>query len=342
VRLRFHFLIVCLILWQASGVYAGDTTLDASAASNHPVASVNASDSNATRQANSSKPVGENNSEHGISGNDGAVAQFPLTAEDLVYGEYQVERMIHDRPEMSKPVQKGDPVWTWAVRQFAGDYTGSRFAWNAKPEGDFTSRSLPDACFMYPHSGQPGWITVNPVMRHAHFGVWTDTGERMWAAVIFELFNIRNWQPLSDSVQMAYAGTISRDEYIHTVTLHEYKALQQRVVFYNTVWRSTHPAMTSDSEFDLGYRTLPKHVRPLGSFLKAQDDPWYSHVPATYEKWFNSYGKDSDYLCNYGRSYDRYTKWRRPLLDTMKHELPQPYGDFAKPNGEPIRASDIM
>src|ERR1051326_747463 len=53
--------------------------------------------------------------------------------EALAFGEQQVEHMVEDRPQMKQYVQKGDPIWRYCVRQFAGEALGERIAWNNDP-----------------------------------------------------------------------------------------------------------------------------------------------------------------------------------------------------------------
>jgi hypothetical protein len=55
--------------------------------------------------------------------------KYPVTAADLAFGKKQVDQMMHDRPVMALLVKKGDVIYEWTVRQFAGESLGHRIMW---------------------------------------------------------------------------------------------------------------------------------------------------------------------------------------------------------------------
>jgi hypothetical protein len=121
--------------------------------------------------------------------------QRVLYASDLRHGEKQVADLVHDRPEMAKFVTPGDPIWHWAVINFAGSETGYRIYWENTPTQDNFA-----AEHQYQIGNQRAVIrmqTVDDLGRRIG-------GEEQWTAVVYELFNIRsdkkfyaNWKSLS-------------------------------------------------------------------------------------------------------------------------------------------------
>lgn len=58
---------------------------------------------------------------------------FPISKKDLFWGRLQVDRMMKDRPAMAQLVRKGDVIYEYAARQFAGASNHRRIIWDSTP-----------------------------------------------------------------------------------------------------------------------------------------------------------------------------------------------------------------
>lgn len=193
----------------------------------------------------------------------------PLSEQDFKYGERQLQMMLRDRPAMAKCVAPGDPIWIWCARQFAGEFTGSRYYWN--PDPDEPPVGQPAALHLGPHNGKNGWVWVAPGSGQA------EDGERQWAEAVFELFNIRNIPGFEICEQEKAAGKINSNEFSTQCSSLEYGALRNRASFYNEAW-------------------LP-HAEALA--MESHGDYWQADVPTTYKRWIHKFPKNSWYLKYY-------------------------------------------
>src|SRR5690349_10440000 len=74
----------------------------------------------------------------------GQIAAGEPDARALEHGRQQVERMLRDRPEMTRypsasgflQLSESDPQVQWAIRKFAGEDTGFLIYWEPKPPMD--------------------------------------------------------------------------------------------------------------------------------------------------------------------------------------------------------------
>lgn len=53
------------------------------------------------------------------------------TPAQLAIAEAQAKKMLSQLPEMSRLVTNGDLMWSWTVRQFAGDAAGENIIWSS-------------------------------------------------------------------------------------------------------------------------------------------------------------------------------------------------------------------
>lgn len=217
-----------------------------------------------------------------------------LSGDDLQFGRQQVDHMLQDRPNMSICVAKDDAVYTWAVRQFAGEATGRRIYWSsALPE-------CQDECISKYHLSSEtstGFITIRE-----RYISGTNKGQplpcgRLWAAAVFELYNISNSSEINAIVESASAGMISRQEYITGIAKTEFVALQKTAQFYWKVWQPY---------------SYQKH-------LETNSDGWYTDEPATYELWIQSEAPTGYPENDYGQYYDSVIK---PYLDRQGMRRP--------------------
>jgi len=203
---------------------------------------------------------------------------FVLTRSDIHYGEKQVQQMLRDRPAMANYVKEGDAVWLWAARQFAGESTSSRYAWEAHPK--FQHQRLRHACHEWPHDGHSGWLTVEN-RDDDQLG-----GESMWNSIVFELLNIRNDRQFRDLCSRVYrGGPISKAAFTKQVANIEYQTTYGVIDFYYRLW---YPTLTK------------KGIAPKESIWSVH--PRY----VTFDEWFDWCAvHDPAYLTMYGEAYDR-------------------------------------
>jgi|GEM_PF-3366864 hypothetical protein len=134
----------------------------------------------------------------------------PLSPEELKWGETQVKRMLHDRPAMKKYVRKGDPLWDWTVRQFAGEWVEGGVEWDpSDPE------KLWNAMF-YPKGKDTKariQVTEKSVLKNYRFGEKKE-GPQLWNQVIFELCNVKVFSGAAARNRwMTLTGRITGEEY---------------------------------------------------------------------------------------------------------------------------------
>ncbi|MCX6382822.1 MAG: hypothetical protein NT023_25635 [Armatimonadetes bacterium] len=162
----------------------------------------------------------------------GLVSAPPQTPPEKL-GETQLERMLSDRPEMRPFITRGDAVWNWCVKQFAGGDTKIPIDWSSVPpmEPNVESESGPGDLS---HHGE---ISVR---RIATIGLHTDSpryGEDMWGNVIFELCNAQLYREHKAVSQWAYTAHPSKQEYIRRSAYVEYLAAVRTKRFYDSLWK---------------------------------------------------------------------------------------------------------
>lgn len=198
-----------------------------------------------------------------------------LSAKELAFGEEQVETMVRDRPEMSRYVQKGDPVWDFCARQFGGEAIGAGIEWNnSLPVGANSDYQIPDG-------NQSGDICVRIYDPYTHK---KNTCEELWSYALYELCNIRSNKQQEVVWDDMLSGKINRSEFIKRKAQLEYQAYPYTVWIYNTLWK---PSMEA------------KRIKTTPSL-------WGLTVPDTADAWFEQYRytDQNSYPWNYGKEYD--------------------------------------
>jgi Tetratricopeptide repeat. len=172
---------------------------------------------------------------------------------------------------MAKFVKSGDPIWTWTVHQFAGEGLGRRISWNGKPPNDefFGQNS---------YSGKVREIRVLEILRGQHL-----PGEMQWSVAVFELHNIRGHARFDVFAREAFAGKLTRSEYIQKMTETEFNAMHQQRAFYKSVW-------------------VP-HARR--NHLSHTPYYWKIDEPDNYDEWIAQYAKNPHYPGVYGEFFDK-------------------------------------
>ena len=154
-----------------------------------------------------------------------------LSKEDLVHGEHELRKMLHDRPEMWDFVREGDPVWRWTVRQFAGEGLDCRIFWGGTPPYNPTLDEC-RACNRYIRSEAWGAIYI-PEFGRNHAAL---SSEDQWSQVVFELFNIRNGSEFADLNLKAARKQLNSQNFIESIAHLEFKAASASRKFYKTIW----------------------------------------------------------------------------------------------------------
>lgn len=242
--------------------------------------------------------------------------KYPVTEADLAFGEKQLEQLLMDRPQMAKHVKKGDPVWTWIIRQFAGEHTGVRYRWNNTTDDESFDDTI--AC----NNSFKHWIAVVSKKKNGP----EEKPDKMWAAFIFECFNIRNNRDFEILWDEVLALKVSKEEFAHRSAKLEYNALREQSAFFKNVWAP--------------------HVKEIGE--QTYGPYWRENLPPTYEQWITEYQKRVPaYLAYYGRSYEKAVDWRMRRRERARRDdllrLPprsprrERYrGDFTSPSGRPM------
>lgn len=222
--------------------------------------------------------------------------KFPLTASDLAFGQKQVDQMMRDRPAMAQLVEKGDVIYEWTVRQFAGESLGHRILWRPVISADIAPFIL--AYNWGPSNSSYGSIFVrNKYTDGPKKGESIDS-EELWSMVVFEAFNISNWRAFSASESAAFFGKLSRDDYIKQMAQTEFSATKRTTQFYQEIWQ---PWVAKS-----GAATQP-HL-------------WFVDAPNSFEEWIKLYTDPSRYPYGYyGPDYDRLTKDKIVFVMSANH-----------------------
>lgn len=197
--------------------------------------------------------------------------------------------MLRDRPRMARFVKKGDVIWNWTVRQFAGEGLGNRITWNGTPPADdFLGNNTYDSTVCE--------IRILEVLRGEQV-----PGEMQWAVTVFELVNIRGHENFTAYYNEVLEGKLTRKEYIRKMTEQEFSALHQQQAFYKSVW-------------------IP-HARRN----KLSHTPYYWKIdaPNNYGQWMVSYHDDPHYPECYGLDFDNAMPFVRPKTDEISKAAAQ-------------------
>jgi len=214
-----------------------------------------------------------------------------LSTVDLAFGEEQMNRMARDRPELTRYISKGDPIWQFCASAFAGAAIGERIVWDGKlPEGKgYRAENLG------PYQGHPGFIRIR---KHSDSG--TDQGqplscEELWSCAVYEIENIRNHKAFMVLFHQALAGKLTREEWIRGCTRLEYNAMLRTRKDFTRLW-------------------LPMaRNRPI----TINKSFWGGDVPNSYDEWISWYRNPDSYPWDiFGAEFDRQIV---PYVKSLKH-----------------------
>ncbi len=203
-----------------------------------------------------------------------------LSPEELEFGELQVERMVGDRPEMTRYVAKGDPLWQFCARAFAGEIIGERIFW----EGSLPAGNEYQSDHRDPYKGEKGYIRIRKEYGSGYLEGTLLPCEELWSCAVFEFENLRNHNAFTMLFERGLQGKLSREEWIRQHTRLEYEALRRTAAQYQKLWRP--------------------QAEKRGIWTSGQY--WGADIPTNYESWISLYRDPGSYPWNvYGRWYDR-------------------------------------
>ncbi|MBP7861307.1 hypothetical protein KA183_06460 [bacterium] len=199
-----------------------------------------------------------------------------VTPDDLIYGMAEVDKMLTDRKPMGFLVEKGDPIYTWAARQFAGEACGERISWN--PEEDLGKPTYYKADHCFPTKDEKGYIRLRS--NNGSGNVYDE--HVLWEGCIFELLDIRNFKAFDKVYEDGCKGKFTKDEWIRLNTLISYK--------------------TDLAAKDFFYRNWSPYLKDKG--IDPEEHKWQvDSAPKTYNEWIGQYTDKSGYPWDYWGTY---------------------------------------
>lgn len=201
-----------------------------------------------------------------------------ITEADIAHGREQVEKFLKDRPRAAPLLRRRQAVYNWIVRQFAGEYVGSRIFWR---DSNFLSS---DENFLSSYTlGAPGQPPTVTVLKTTNDGRLLD-GELICARVIFELFNVRNGKAFNQAKLAAKTRKLTKSDFVLEIARLEYEAEQHTVHFYDSYW------------------ARPKPEPKASTFRQSY---WYKPLPPNFEVWISQFSNKAAYpWSTYGIKYD--------------------------------------
>ncbi|MCH2045230.1 MAG: hypothetical protein MK212_14030 [Saprospiraceae bacterium] len=199
---------------------------------------------------------------------------YVLSKENLKHAESQLKTMLVDRPGMNGMVKVDDAIWKWLVNKFAGEDIQHKIYWQATSSDYFIIPEGVSAAHGYPNAVQDGKIWVAD----------SKDAEEMWAGVVYELHNIKNYMEFEAIEQEAMFGKCTKDTYVMGYARLEYKAAKETAEFYRKKWKP--------------------YMRQKG--LLTNSEHWFANIPDTFEEWIALYNDPNGYPWNpYAGYYDR-------------------------------------
>ena len=158
---------------------------------------------------------------------------YALDSQDLSWGESQLEKVLRDRPFMARYARKGDKVWDWTVRQFAGEWVEGGIEWDPR---DMVP--LWDCGFCAADGNGKARVLVSALstLKNFHFGR-PKKGPQLWYDLVFELCNAQVDRKRLEIDRLADEGKIGMEEYCFRRYLLEVVGTRQAVhQFFTRSW----------------------------------------------------------------------------------------------------------
>ncbi|CAN5375957.1 hypothetical protein BH11CYA1_BH11CYA1_38400 [soil metagenome] len=212
-----------------------------------------------------------------------------ISSTDLEFGEQQLQKMLKDRRHLSEILQKKEPIWPWAVRQFAKEAGSERIFWNST---ELTEKGYEyDSDHRSPSPGKPGYIRLRKTDQTGKLMA----ANRLLAAFVFESFNMRNSKAFEKLETEALHGKYSKNQYMDAGAKIDFAATRKTAEFYKTVYL------------------------PLANKRHYDTDTlyWEAETPATFAAWRAQYTDPKGYPWSFwGKDYDERIA---PYLKAVKH-----------------------
>ena len=203
---------------------------------------------------------------------------FRLDSQNLSWGEIQMEKMVRDRPAMAKYAQKGDEVWNWTVRQFAGEWEKGGIEWDpADPV------PLWDARYYGAQGNRKAYVQVTALsaMKNFHFGKPKE-GPELWYDLVFEFCNFQEMEKSREITRLADAGKIGEEDYCFRKTFLEAVDTRRAVHrFFADLWVPNCSRLTLDpwGEFMKMANNVGIPVWTAGQFVDKYFNVDYYRLP---------------------------------------------------------------
>jgi len=134
---------------------------------------------------------------------------------------------------MAKYARKGDKVWDWTVRQFAGEWVPGGIEWDASDPVTFWD----SVC--YPAAdGKKARLQVTALsaLKNFHY-MEPKAGDELWYYTVFELVNFEMHQKIDQVNNDAHQGKIDGEEYSFRIYMIECTDTRTRVIaFFRDLW----------------------------------------------------------------------------------------------------------
>lgn len=186
------------------------------------------------------------------------------------HGEQQVSLMLSDRQGMAQYKRRNgdlvsishcDTIFQWCAKAYSIQIGSSKIEWDSNTvKKDMTYISD----HSIPYKGMNGMIRVRDQFKSKNAIDRKSSFEELWAAVVFELLNIRNADNFIDNFEQAIEGSLSRTEWIRMNTSLEFMSLLELNKFYRQVWLPWADENNYESNAKL----------------------WGADLPNSYEEWY--------------------------------------------------------
>lgn len=203
------------------------------------------------------------------------LGQFSVIARehiDVRYGQLQLMKMLTDRPRMKKWSARNRFIDTWAASQFAGAAGHGKILWD---NGALTNKTAE-------YVAESTKIAGRSIIRIRNNDT-SDSPELMWAAFVFECFNIQNSIKHAEVNKAAFEGNLRREQFIEAKTRVEFDTMHKTATFFNS------------------------YVNPYAKAHNIVVHPalWYADQNDSYQAWIRKYTDPNYYPFNsYGAYYD--------------------------------------
>jgi pentatricopeptide repeat protein len=193
----------------------------------------------------------------------------------LKHGEQQVDRMLHDRPNMGQYGKNADALYQWAARKFAGEDLRRKIFWDASafpPEIAGGNCSSPEE--------ETGLICVSGKYVDGPKKGKDRTFEELWCNAVFELYNITNADEFWRLKAEAAKGKLSKEDFVTRTIECESRVAEKLRSFYIHVlmpWAKENCAPTHPQCWFVGQPDRAEAYREQSGHTEAYRQ-WYERA----------------------------------------------------------------